>query len=195
MSHAHDHEPHGLSAAGQAYLLTARSMVGAGQPITISGLASRMQVSKQATSEMAGRLVREGYLEPANERELTLTNSGREQADAVFRRHALLEWLLTKVIGLSWADWTKRPCDSRSQSRHASKRPSANSWAIRRRVHTATRSTSIRSEPAAGRLALGCRAGLGGDDLPDHRGGRGGRRAAHLPRVTAARAGYGCARR
>ena len=33
-----------------------------------------------------------------------LTNAGRTAADAIFRRHALLEWLLTSVVGLSWAE-------------------------------------------------------------------------------------------
>ena len=47
-----------------------------------SRLASRMQVSKQTTSEMAGRLVREGYFEPATSA-LDAHHSGREQADAV----------------------------------------------------------------------------------------------------------------
>ncbi|HEY3522147.1 MAG TPA: metal-dependent transcriptional regulator [Candidatus Limnocylindrales bacterium] len=36
--------------------------------------------------------------------ELALTDAGRAAADAIFRRHALLEWLLTAVIGLGWAE-------------------------------------------------------------------------------------------
>ena len=34
----------------------------------------------------------------------SLTTAGRAAADAIFRRHALLEWLLTSVVGLSWAE-------------------------------------------------------------------------------------------
>ena len=30
--------------------------------------------------------------------------AGRAAADAIFRRHALLEWLLTSVVGLTWAE-------------------------------------------------------------------------------------------
>ncbi|MGZ8502575.1 MAG: metal-dependent transcriptional regulator, partial [Candidatus Limnocylindrales bacterium] len=37
-------------------------------------------------------------------RELVLTDPGRAAADAIFRRHALLEWLLTAVVGLGWAE-------------------------------------------------------------------------------------------
>ena len=32
------------------------------------------------------------------------TDAGRAAADAIFRRHALLEWLLTAVVGLGWAE-------------------------------------------------------------------------------------------
>jgi DtxR family Mn-dependent transcriptional regulator len=79
-------------------------MVASGQPITISGLAARMHVSKQAASEMAARFMREGLFEPGTEREVSLSEAGRAASDAIFRRHALLEWLLTKVCGLGWAE-------------------------------------------------------------------------------------------
>jgi DtxR family Mn-dependent transcriptional regulator len=104
VTRTHDHREQEVTAAGQAYLLTARSLVTAGQPITISGLASRMDVSKQAASEMVARLTREGLLSHGSEREVAFTEAGQAAADAIFRRHALLEWLLTRVIGLGWAE-------------------------------------------------------------------------------------------
>lgn len=100
----HDHGEHELSAASQAYLLTARSMTASGQAVTVSAIAARMQVSKQAASEMVARLSREGLVEPGSDRDLRMTGEGRDAADAIFRRHALLEWLLTRVIGLGWAE-------------------------------------------------------------------------------------------
>ena len=33
-----------------------------------------------------------------------LTPDGVAAAETIFRRHALLEWLLTRVIGLGWAE-------------------------------------------------------------------------------------------
>ncbi|HUR16628.1 MAG TPA: metal-dependent transcriptional regulator [Candidatus Limnocylindrales bacterium] len=99
-----DHGEHELSAASQAYLLTARSMTASGQAVTVSAIAARMQVSKQAASEMVARLSREGLVEPGSDRDLRMTGEGRDAADAIFRRHALLEWLLTRVIGLGWAE-------------------------------------------------------------------------------------------
>ena len=63
-----------------------------------------MGVSTQAASEMVARLVADGLVEANEHRELSLTPVGRREADAIFRRHSLLEWLLTRVIGLGWAE-------------------------------------------------------------------------------------------
>ncbi|MDQ3938226.1 MAG: metal-dependent transcriptional regulator [Chloroflexota bacterium] len=93
-----------LSQSAQGYLLTLRSMAGAGQPPRTSVLARRMSVSTQAASEMVNRLAHDGLLTVGTDRELVLTRAGREAADTIFRRHSLLEWLLTKVIGLGWAE-------------------------------------------------------------------------------------------
>ena len=53
---------------------------------------------------MVGRLVADGFVTVDAKHELDLTDSGRTEADAIFRRHSLLEWLLTSVIGLGWAE-------------------------------------------------------------------------------------------
>jgi DtxR family transcriptional regulator, Mn-dependent transcriptional regulator len=103
MARQHDAETP-PSQAAQGYLLTIRSMVGSGQEPRTAALARRMGVSTQAASEMIGRLVSDGLVSVGAERHLLLTAAGREAADAIFRRHSLLEWLLTKVIGLGWAE-------------------------------------------------------------------------------------------
>jgi DtxR family Mn-dependent transcriptional regulator len=79
-------------------------MIGAGMKPTISALGRRMHVSPQAASEMVGRLSQDGLVSLSTAHELALTAEGRRAADAIFRRHALLEWLLTRVIGLGWAE-------------------------------------------------------------------------------------------
>ena len=53
---------------------------------------------------MVSRLVADGLVVVRDRHELELTASGRSEADAIFRRHSLLEWLLTGVIGLGWAE-------------------------------------------------------------------------------------------
>ena len=45
-----------------------------------------------------------GLVAHAEGRDLHLSPAGRAVADAIFRRHALLEWLLTAVVGLGWAE-------------------------------------------------------------------------------------------
>ncbi len=53
---------------------------------------------------MFRRLIADGLVTQTDGRELALTDAGRTAADAIFRRHALLEWLLTSVVGLGWAE-------------------------------------------------------------------------------------------
>ena len=93
-----------LTHAAQTYLLTLRSMAGAGLEPKAAVLARRMGVSAQAASEMIQRLASDGMLVVGADRDLRLTQAGKDAADTIFRRHSLLEWLLTRVIGLGWAE-------------------------------------------------------------------------------------------
>ena len=93
-----------LSPTAQTYLLTLRSMAGAGLRPKAAAVARRLGVSSQAVSEMIHRLAHDGFLTVEANRELKLTPQGRAAADAIFRRHSLLEWLLTRVVGLGWAE-------------------------------------------------------------------------------------------
>lgn len=93
-----------LSSAAQEYLLALRVMAVDGSRVTASQVGRHLGVSTQAASEMFRRLGTDGLVSQAGGRELVLTEPGRAAADAIFRRHALLEWLLTEVIGLGWAE-------------------------------------------------------------------------------------------
>jgi DtxR family Mn-dependent transcriptional regulator len=93
-----------ISSAAQEYLLALRVMAGDGSRVTAAQVGRRLGVSTQAASEMFKRLAADGLVAHASTRELVLTPAGRAAADAVFRRHALLEWLLTTVVGLGWAE-------------------------------------------------------------------------------------------
>jgi DtxR family Mn-dependent transcriptional regulator len=92
-----------ISAAEQAYLLAIRQSRG-GPPLSGADLARRMHVSPQATSEMVRRLSGQGFVEVGEDRNVQLSRTGSEIADAIYRRHALAEWLLTEVLGIAWAD-------------------------------------------------------------------------------------------
>ena len=75
-----------------------------GGRVTAAQIARHLGVTTQAASEMFRRLVADGLVAHAEGRDLHLTTAGRAAADGIFRRHALLEWLLTSVIGLGWAE-------------------------------------------------------------------------------------------
>jgi DtxR family transcriptional regulator, Mn-dependent transcriptional regulator len=98
------HDSSDLSSAAQEYLLALRVMAGDGSRVTASQVGRHLGVSTQAASEMFRRLIADGLVEQADGRELVLTTSGRAAADGIFRRHALVEWLLNSVVGLGWAE-------------------------------------------------------------------------------------------
>jgi DtxR family Mn-dependent transcriptional regulator len=101
-----NHDPRDVSAAAQEYLLALRVMAGAEDAgrVNAAQIARHLGVTTQAASEMFRRLVGEGLVVHAEARNLHLSPAGRAVADAIFRRHALLEWLLTAVVGLGWAE-------------------------------------------------------------------------------------------
>lgn len=93
-----------VSEAAQSYLLALRAMTALGGRAMTAALARRLGVSVQAASEMVGRLVNDGLVAIEPDRTLSLNAAGTSAADTIFRRHALLEWLLIRVIGLGWAE-------------------------------------------------------------------------------------------
>ena len=93
-----------LSSAAQEYLLALRTLAGDGSKLTAAQVARRLGVSTQAASEMLRRLGADGLVETTEGRVLHLTTAGRAAADAIFRRHALCEWLLSEIVGLGWAE-------------------------------------------------------------------------------------------
>jgi len=101
---ARGRRPADLSSAAQEYLLALRVASGGDARVSAAQIARRLGVSTQAASEMFRRLVADGLVRHAEGRELILTPAGRTAADAIFRRHALCEWLLTEVVGLGWAE-------------------------------------------------------------------------------------------
>ncbi len=96
-------EQTGISAAEQAYLLAIRQSRG-GPPLSAADLARRMRVSPQATSEMLRRLSSSGLVIIGEGRHVELSAKGTAEADAIYRRHALAEWLLASVLGIPWAE-------------------------------------------------------------------------------------------
>ena len=72
-----------------------------GVPVIQARIAERLGRSAPSVSEMLDRLTEDGYVTREGRR-LSLTESGRELAQKVVRKHRLAERLLVDVIGLEW---------------------------------------------------------------------------------------------
>jgi DtxR family transcriptional regulator, Mn-dependent transcriptional regulator len=90
------------TAAEEEYLQTIYWLEEAGLPVTGANVARAMHVSPPTVHEMIGRLETDGYVERLEDRSLSFTDSGREHAAGVVRRHRLIERFLTDVLGIPW---------------------------------------------------------------------------------------------
>ncbi len=71
-------------------------------PMTAANVARAMQVSAPTVHEMVGRLEADGYITRSADRAISFTESGVTHAEAVVRRHRLIERFLTDVLGIPW---------------------------------------------------------------------------------------------
>jgi len=90
------------TVAEEEYLQIMFWLEEAGLPITGANIARAMQLSPPTVSEMVGRLEGDGYVERASDKTLAFTGRGREEAEAIVRRHRLIERFLTDVLGIPW---------------------------------------------------------------------------------------------
>jgi DtxR family transcriptional regulator, Mn-dependent transcriptional regulator len=96
MSHEH------ATVAEEEYLQSMFWLEEAELPITAANIARAMQLSPPTVHEMIGRLETDGYISRAEDKSLSFTTDGREQARAIVRRHRLIERFLTDVLGVPW---------------------------------------------------------------------------------------------
>ncbi len=71
-------------------------------PMTGANIARAMQLSPPTVHEMIGRLERDGYVSRDADKSLNFTANGRDHAQAIVRRHRLIERFLTDVLGVPW---------------------------------------------------------------------------------------------
>ena len=90
------------TVAEEEYLQTMFWLEEAGLPITGANIARAMQLSPPTVHEMIGRLEGDGYVDRAGDKSLAFTERGREEAEAIVRRHRLIERFLTDVLGIPW---------------------------------------------------------------------------------------------
>ena len=90
------------TVAEEEYLQIMFWLEEAGLPITGANIARAMQLSPPTVHEMIGRLERDGYVIRAPDKSLAFTDQGRTHAEAIVRRHRLIERFLTDVLGIPW---------------------------------------------------------------------------------------------
>jgi len=90
------------TVAEEEYLQTMFWLEEAGLEITGANIARALQLSPPTVHEMIGRLETDGYVDRARDKSLTFTDRGRTEAEAVVKRHRLIERFLTDVLGIPW---------------------------------------------------------------------------------------------
>ena len=75
-----------------------------GTPTLASRVAEMLGVSRASAGEMLKRLEKEGLVERGEHKEAILTETGRERAERVVRRHRIIERLLTDFMGYTAAE-------------------------------------------------------------------------------------------
>src|SRR3712207_2820349 len=90
------------TVAEEEYLQTLFWLHEAGLGMTGANVARAMQLSPPTVHEMIGRLERDGYIVRAGDKTISFTDSGREHAEGIVRRHRLIERFLTDVLGIPW---------------------------------------------------------------------------------------------
>jgi len=71
-------------------------------PITPSVLASKLGVAPSSVTEMVKKMAAQGLIQHVPYGPLRLTQTGRERALAVVRRHRLIETWLVREMGYGW---------------------------------------------------------------------------------------------
>jgi DtxR family Mn-dependent transcriptional regulator len=90
------------TVAEEEYLQSMFWLEEAGLPITGANIARAMQLSAPTVHEMIGRLESDGYVDRREDKSLQFTADGRAHAEAIVRRHRLIERFLTDVLGIPW---------------------------------------------------------------------------------------------
>jgi DtxR family transcriptional regulator, Mn-dependent transcriptional regulator len=86
----------------EMYLRTILELEEEGQVPMRARIAERLDQSGPTVSQTVARMERDGLVIVSGDRHLELTNSGRQEAVSVMRKHRIAERLLSDIIGLEW---------------------------------------------------------------------------------------------
>jgi DtxR family transcriptional regulator, Mn-dependent transcriptional regulator len=85
------------------YLEAIYCIAAEGEVVRPSRLTYWLDVSAPTVSDAVQRLKRDGWVEIASDRSITLTETGDRVATEIVRRHRILERWLTDSLGFDWA--------------------------------------------------------------------------------------------
>jgi DtxR family Mn-dependent transcriptional regulator len=100
----------GLIDTTEMYLRTVFELTEEGILPLRARIAERLAQSGPTVSETVARMERDGLLQVAGDRRLSLTEQGSVLATRVMRKHRLAECLLVDVIGLPWEEVHVEAC-------------------------------------------------------------------------------------
>lgn len=107
-THMKTDEP--LSPTVEEYLETIYNMNMEDEVVIGARLAEKFRVAPPTVTEMLKRLVRDGYVEMDQKRQVTLTEAGNQAAEGVLRRHRLTERFLVDMLGMQWHQVHEEAC-------------------------------------------------------------------------------------
>jgi DtxR family Mn-dependent transcriptional regulator len=99
-----------LTATVEEYLETIYNMAAEQEVVIGARLAEKFHVAPPTVTETLKRLVRDGYIEMDQKRQVTLTEAGYSAAEAVLRRHRLTERFLVDMLGMQWHQVHEEAC-------------------------------------------------------------------------------------
>lgn len=100
---ADDPAPSATSTTVDRYLETIYCIEGEGETVRPGRLAAWLGVSAPTVSVALQRLARDGWIDVAADRSVSLTAAGRQTATAIVRRHRVVERWLVDVLDFDWA--------------------------------------------------------------------------------------------
>ncbi|HEY3686363.1 MAG TPA: metal-dependent transcriptional regulator [Streptosporangiaceae bacterium] len=101
---------HGLIDTTEMYLRTIFELEEEGIVPLRARIAERLQQSGPTVSQTVARMERDGLVRVEGDRHLAMTETGRQLAVRVMRKHRLAECLLVNVIGLPWEEVHVEAC-------------------------------------------------------------------------------------
>lgn len=99
-----------LTATVEEYLEAIYNMAAEDDVVIGARLAEKFHVAPPTVTEMLKRLVRDGYVEMDQRRQISLTEAGYRAAEAVLRRHRLTERFLVDMLGMQWHQVHEEAC-------------------------------------------------------------------------------------